>query len=203
MDRLGWILDPSQPFFLEFFAIMKYLLPCSQCGAQHEVVRTQAGEKFSCACGAELEIPSFRDFQHLKPASGAAASGAVRRPTNDLPRRLVLVAGMLLIAIGLVVGSYGGLLRTGIYVPERQPSRDPEIDAVIDDLSPTDAFELWTSYRDQGLGPYQVPYRYMAEWSREFYTRFLQVGLGMLGLGIVLVGVTLCWPTQGKTPART
>ena len=182
---------------------MKYLLPCRQCGAQHEVVRTQAGEKFSCACGAELEIPSFRDFQHLKPVSGAAASVAVRRPINDLPRRLVLVAGMLLIAIGLVVGSYGGLLRTGIYVPERQPSREPEIDAAIDDLNPTDAFELWTSYRDQGLGPYRVPYRYMAEWTRQFYTRFLQVGLGMLGLGIVLVGVTLCWPTERKTPTRT
>ncbi len=184
---------------------MKYLFPCSQCGAQHEVVRTQAGEKLSCSCGAELEIPSFRDFRHLQPASasGTDASGRGRKPINDLPRRLVLVAGMLLIAIGLVVGSYGGLLRTGIHVPERQPGRDPEVDAVIDDLSPTDAFELWVSYRDQGLGPYRVPYRYMAEWTRGFYTRFFLVGLGLVGLGIVLVGVTMCWPTRRTPPART
>lgn len=180
---------------------MKYLFPCSQCGAQHEVVRTQAGEKLVCSCGAELEIPSFRDFRHLQPAEGAAASAAIRQPINDLPRRLVLVGGMLLIAIGLVVGSYGGLLRTGIYVPERQPSRDAEVDAAIDDLSPTQAFDLWTSYRDQGLGPYQVPYRFMAQWTRGFYTRFFQVGVGMVGLGIVLVGVTMCWPTSRPSPA--
>jgi hypothetical protein len=172
----------------------KYLLPCTRCGAQHEVQQTQAGEKLSCQCGEVLEIPSFRGFRELKPVAPQVPSQAVRRPASDLPRRLVLVAGMLLIAIGLVVGAYGGLLRTGIYVPERPSSDDPKVDAAIDDLSPTEAFEAWVNFRDQGLGNYRVPYRFMAEWTKGYYTRFFFTGLGMIGVGVLLVGVTMCWP---------
>jgi hypothetical protein len=172
----------------------KYLLPCTRCGAQHEVQQAQAGEKLSCQCGEVLEIPSFRGFRELKPVAPQVPSRTVRRPASDLPRRLVLVAGMLLIAIGLVVGAYGGLLRTGIYVPERPSSDDPKVDAAIDDLSPTEAFEAWVNFRDQGLGNYRVPYRFMAEWTKGYYTRFFFTGLGMIGVGVLLVGVTMCWP---------
>ncbi len=180
---------------------MKYLLPCSQCGKQHEVQQTQAGEKLSCPCGNILEVPSFRGFRELKPVGAGPSPRAASRTAGDLPRRLVVVAALLLIAIGLLVSVYGGLLRTGIYVPERQSSVDPEIDSRIDDLNPSETLELWTAFRDEGLGPYQVPYRFMAEWTKGYYTGMLQVGLGMIGAGIVLLGVAICWPSRRK-PAQ-
>ena len=183
---------------------MKYLLPCSQCGKQHEVQRTQAGEKLSCPCGNILDVPSFRGFQELKPVDARTSLPRVSsRPAGDLPRRLIVVAALLLIAIGVVVSAYGGLLRTGIYVPERQSSVDPEVDSRIDDLNPSEAFELWTAFRDEGLGPYQVPYRFMAEWTKGYFTFLLQVGLGMIGGGIVLIGVTICWPSRRKLNPRS
>jgi hypothetical protein len=165
---------------------MKYLLPCSQCDRQHEVDPTQAGEKIQCGCGQELEIPSLRGLRDLTPVPAALASRGTARPTNDLPRRLTLVVGMLLIAGGLVAGAYGGLVLTQIRVPDRAATVDPTADAAIDELDPADAFRMWTNFRDEGLGPYHVPYRFMAQSAKGYFTRWLLGGLIAVGLGGLL-----------------
>lgn len=43
---------------------MGFLLTC-QCGKQHVVNKTQAGESISCSCGKQLEIPTLRGLTRL------------------------------------------------------------------------------------------------------------------------------------------
>jgi hypothetical protein len=173
---------------------MKYLLPCSQCDRQHEVDPTQAGERILCGCGQELEIPSLRGLRALKPVPLVSGSRGAVRPSNELPRRLTLVVGMLLIAGGLVAGAYGGLVLTQIRVPDRPATSDPAADAAIDELAPADAFRMWTDFRDQGPGPYHVPYRFMAQSAKGYFTRWLLGGLISVGLGGLLTACTLLIP---------
>ncbi len=175
---------------------MKYLLPCDQCGTEHEVDPSQAGENLVCPCGRTLEVPSLRGLRELKPATSGPAQPAAARPATELPRRLILVGGMLLLAIGTVVAAYGGLIRSQIRVPESPPIEDSQADAAIDALSPAGAHRVWMEFRDQGLGSYQVPFPYFVELTRRYYTQLLLGGLVVAGIGILLVVGALCMPSS-------
>lgn len=175
---------------------MKYLLPCDQCGTEHEVDPSQAGENLQCQCGRTLEVPSLRGLRELRPVTVQPAKPAASRTSRELPPRLILVGGMLLMAIGLIVAAYGGLIRSQIRIPEPPPIEDIQADATIDGLSPADTHRLWTEFRDQGLGPYQVSFPYIAELTQRYYTNLLLGGLIVTGIGILLVVGALCMPSN-------
>ncbi|MCH5375312.1 MAG: hypothetical protein JJ992_15175 [Planctomycetes bacterium] len=181
---------------------MKYLLPCDQCGKEHEVDPSQAGESLPCQCGHTIEVPSLRGLRELKPAVTTQVRPASSRRSSELSRRLILVGGMLLIALGLIVSAYGGLIRMQIQVPETPSTQDPDVDASIDKLSPADAHRLWTKFRDEGVGPYQVPFHFLAELTQDYYTRIMIGGLILAGIGILLAGGALCMPSARSSAGK-
>lgn len=188
---------------------MKYLLPCEQCGRQHEVDTGRAGEKLRCSCGRELEIPSLRGLRALERAAApaestttsttAAASRGKVRPA-ELARRIICVLGLIALALGLTVAAYGALVRSQIRYPGPPEDTSQQAEAAIDSASPRQILELWSAYRDQGLGPYELPIHQLGEFTVQHYTRIAIGGLILAGLGLLVAIAAVLAGRKTQTP---
>lgn len=49
---------------------MEYLLTCD-CGTQHKVSRSQAGQEIECNCGKAVSVPTLRGLSELPPAEAS------------------------------------------------------------------------------------------------------------------------------------
>ncbi len=184
---------------------MSYLLPCPQCGAKQSVDSMQAGESTTCSqCGATIEVPSFRDLRRLeraesKPAQRTTVGG------GEIARRLVFAVGLILIAGGLMWGSHAGLVRSQLPEAEPLPDHTVQAEAMIDEFPPRETYDLWTDFRDQGLGPYRPPDTYLRQVWGDYYMQRILLGLGVAGIGLLMTVTTSLIPLfsgQAGSPSK-
>lgn len=179
---------------------MTYLLPCPQCGAKNPVDPMQAGELLTCTqCGATIEVPSFRELRQLeraeiKPVQKPAAGG------GEIARRLVFALGLILIAGGLLWGSYVGLIRSQLPDAEPLPDHTVQAEAMIDEFPPRETFDLWKEFRDQGLGPYRPPDTYIRQLWGAHYMRRILLAVAIVGVGLLMTLTTSLIPLFSGKP---
>jgi hypothetical protein len=181
---------------------MKYLLPCDQCGQKHAVDPSQAGEAIACACGRKLEVPSLRGLRALATQEDSADALRRRAVGSDLTRRLICAGGLVLVAAGLLVGGYGASMRWRIKAPTLIVESPAEAEAAVQALGAHGAWQLWTEYRDQGLGPYMPPPEYVAKRFSGFFSTILIVGLAMAVAGAATAGGVYLVPAPAEPRRR-
>lgn len=119
-----------------------YLLPCA-CGKSIPVEVSQAGDRVTCECGAQVEVPPLRQIHQLPVQPEAADAG---RPQSDWAvHQGVLTAGLL---IALALAALGGWW--WISEPPMPKGFDPgavgeRVDYVLDNISPKQAYDQWVT----------------------------------------------------------
>lgn len=78
-----------------------HLLPC-RCGSDITVTAAQAGGRARCdACGAEMEVPTFRELSRLKKAEAAPKPAAAGARSWSAFHSMFLAGTLLAAACGL------------------------------------------------------------------------------------------------------
>ncbi len=166
---------------------MKYQLPCGKCGAKLVVGLSEAGQSIACRCGAQVEVPSWREIRALQPA--VEAPDGARRRAWSRGRGVLFAAAMVLAAGGLLVAGATGVSYYMAKPPPRPSAQDIKAAlAETQTLTPTEAWEAWTDMRDHGLGAYYEPAFSMFERSAQRVFSLFIGGLVALAVGAVVAG---------------
>ena len=159
----------------------QYLLPCSKCDHQIEVVPRQAGQDLVCPqCQQHIEAPMLGKMKQLELVGGTEPG---KRPASSGSnvRNMLFVAGLLLAIVG---GASGYALHKYASNLIYEIDYDAEIeifDQEVDALSAGLVVELYDAMQiEAGLG----------EWYEPNFVRYntqggilLKVSYGLLGLG--------------------
>ncbi|TWT85744.1 hypothetical protein Pla123a_05510 [Posidoniimonas polymericola] len=127
-----------------------HLLPCA-CGKSIPVEVSQAGDRVTCECGAQVEVPPLRQLRELPVQEDAAAP--VTRPKSDWAvHQGVLTAGML---IALTLAGIG--LWRWAHEPPMPKGFDAEatgqrVDNFVDQMTPGQAYGQWVTSYSQSRG---------------------------------------------------
>lgn len=165
----------------------QYLIKCD-CGTEHAVEASQAGDTIQCQCGRAIEVPSLRELKALPTAQSDAASKP-KKTRSWHPLQGVLFG---LGAVLLVVGSLwaGGLFihRSRLDL-EPDPRIQQQLEENLENIAKLDieqTYKNWELVKQVGLGQRQPP-AYVI--NREFHEWWGKVAWGMLGVAAVGVGL--------------
>ncbi len=156
-----------------------FLLCCSSCAGDIEVVAGQAGGRVACsACGTETEVPKFRDLGalRLKPP---AAGRAVRRWGSA---QGVIMGGAACALITWAVGGFVGAV----------PTTAIDVEATRAGIEAGDDFYLYQTLLEYAHAKVErMPLReeVMLQRRSRFARMFSRVLYGIGGLGAVAAAV--------------
>lgn len=177
---------------------MKYLLPCHRCGEKVTVDVSQAGRQLVCRCGATLEVPSLRAIRSLETA--AETAGQVPKRSWNPTRGVVFALGLVIALVGLAAAAVTGFNWLNAKIPPPPTVDYQGLSAEVDALVPVAAWDAWLDLRDNGLGAYVPPAKFMVELSLQRMWRVIVGGFVVLAVGLVMVvGSMLMRGTQGPT----
>jgi hypothetical protein len=185
----------------------RFLLPCA-CGQKHEVSSAQAGQRLTCSCGRQLDVPTLRELQSLERVDE-------KTPTMATARRWNARKGLVFLGLTLVVIAVGGrvwlhqtrpreLAVVRLLVPpsEKKASFFDTI-AYLDDfskLSPADSWLTWQATAPAGIArgltnPGRNADLTKAHWV-ENWEGWSYFDWGIGGLGVLLVAIGLLIPQR-------
>lgn len=180
---------------------MKYLLPCHRCGEKLTVDVSQAGRQRICRCGATLEVPSLRAIRALEPAAETAAQPPMRswNPT----RGVVFALGLVVALAGLAAAGVAGFGWVNTKIPPA-PTADAEARvAEVDALVAAAAWDAWLDLRNNGLGPYVPPAKFLAELSLQRMFRVMVGGFVVLAVGLAMAVSSMLMRGTQSPPKTT
>jgi len=130
----------------------RHLLSCS-CGKTLAIEAGQAGETIRCSCGAELEVPSFREIRKLPLAVEPPTTKQSRQPVKwSLSRGLVFSIGLAIAVFGICMAGYFQWGRSRLSTEQSQWDNLEGDLAHIDTLDPIAMVDLWQMVKQVGLG---------------------------------------------------
>ena len=162
-----------------------YLLRCP-CGRDIVVQTGQAGQRVSCTCGQNSQVPTLREIRQLPQAADSSAFPNSDNPSWNVYRGTSFVLGCLttLIAAGLLV--HFGLQRSKLDL-EKPNYENAQFAAELENLTPEDTWKAWTRLRDITLDERHMPiYLLHRQVAARLRARMLIAGsFGLLGLACV------------------
>lgn len=181
-----------------------YLLTC-QCGKQVPVEVGQAGERVTCSCGNELEVPTLRKLRHLPLAQPAATT----KPTaaNKWNPKKGFIAAALILAALLAAGAAWNRWKEPFVPQFDSVGRTKAVREGLAQMKPVEAWTLWVEvYRPMattGFGVFQHPHTEAIE-SAIVQHRFLQKALLIAAAFCVLLSLAAAfWPRVDQHPRRS
>ncbi len=177
---------------------MKYLLPCTHCERKLSVDSTQAGESIICACGASLEIPSFREIRNLE-RGGASDAAPVPRSWNAR-RGVVFAVGLAIVFCGVVASGFAGMGRLSLQTGTPPKENLEHVFASLDKMTAAETMDTWLQVRDESLGPYIESYYSMHRRAHKQLTQIMLAGYGVIVLGVLVTAATWLVP-KNITPS--
>ncbi len=147
---------------------MEYLLSC-ECGHDHVVSKSQAGQDIKCSCGKNLLVPTLRGLVKLPLAQNAPVQAQTKRATDSHNKdpdhstgwqgwrgpTIALISAVFMIAT--ISGAWYALQRFGI---DTSYTADVEIEAgaeLLDAYDPNQLSLVWESFSSLGLRSKQRP----------------------------------------------
>ncbi len=169
----------------------KYLLPC-ECGKNNQVDVSQAGQQIRCECGQLVEVPTLRGVRELERSDEPITES--RKSTEwDATRGMIFAGSLLLFVIGAATSYFGydGLRKTPNIPREVEQE---EFATAVDDLSIVEAYELWKTVQESGLGPrgnnvYVNIRAFRSRRQRILTTGIVLCVVGLIGTVVASVGL--------------
>ena len=171
---------------------MKYLLPCTHCERKLSVDSTQAGESITCACGALLEIPSFREIRNLERGDASDTAPAPR--SWNVRRGVVFAIGLAIVFCGIVASGFAGMGRLNLQTGTPPKENLEHTFAALDKMTAAETMDTWLQVRDGSLGPYIESNYSRHRRARKQLTQIMLVGYGVIALGVLVTAATWLVP---------
>ncbi len=172
---------------------MGYLLTC-ECGREHTVTRSQAGQVIPCVCGQSIRVPTLRGLSKLPLAPDPSASAGTstsrsawagwRGPTLSLTTAIFMIATAACLWFSLQR-----------YMIDTSYTTETEIAAgneLFDVYAPEELSLVWNDYEKFGLGRKTRPQFYLWERYAKQRQRYavtsgsIAAFFGLLSIGIWL-----------------
>lgn len=171
----------------------RYQLPCPSCSSVLQVATTQAGETLVCSCGEELVVPTLRELRQLDTVEDENGRGKTSG-WNPL-RGALFVSGVMLLAIAGIGHWRVDSLRQDL--DTTQPEfREMTFD--VQTLTPMRAWEAWVHFREQSLQYRDTPEFVENRRKHRELTAYLYAFWAAAGIGLILVGVSICVGRQPR-----
>jgi hypothetical protein len=154
----------------------------------------QAGEKITCECGKENDIPSLREIRMLEPAEEETPQQA-SPPLWGAPDQLLLI-GIIFIGCG-AIGA--GLL--WYFWPITPPEWEVDLEIIREhtqSLSLEQSMKLWERLGKEKWEREDHPYVIYYRVESEAFTRWLMVAAVVAGIGIVLLILSMVVPSRAR-----
>ena len=184
---------------------MRYLLPCP-CGHQIPVSRSQAGATVTCGvCGRSVEVPTIRGLTNLPPAPEETAERTVGKrtaPRWSTSRRLV---SAVCFGLMLVAGSVAGLMLATRLNYSTGWTLEQELtygDQMVERYEPAELWDLWSVYREEGLGPKTPPEYVLVQRQLDARAPYMYAAFGLAAAGLVGWLATIVTAPRAKTPVE-
>ncbi len=165
-----------------------YVLSC-KCGANFRISTIDAGKTLACAeCQLETVVPNLSEIRDLPLAPDQNKSVEL---AWDKSNGILFGLGSICIALGMSLGIYHFYQARQIDMTDHTEATILYGNAVIDQMPPLVAIEQWRLIRSIGLGEQQeddFQARQKEYNSLHFYS---YVELGVVGLGIVLMAMSI------------
>jgi hypothetical protein len=180
---------------------MLYLLPC-QCGHRTAVRTSQAGSQILCAgCQASLEVPTIAGLSRLEKQDDSAAKNPQRTTSKPRwnPLRGILVATSFLLM-------FFGLFKCGFYAYYRYQTPtnftvedlDRELDAHSATLVPAEAWDMWLSLHESGLGAKKTPEAFRLKRSLEQSDAVMKKWAWATGVASLIFVLGTFWRSKSR-----
>ncbi len=189
---------------------MDRLLTC-ECGREHTVSRSQAGQEINCDCGKILPVPTLRALSNLPLAQSAAEGlekdnqrGSYTGQSNSTgsgwqgwrgPTIAVTSAGLLIATLAC------GWFLMQRWMINTSYTAESEIEAgnqIFDGYDPNELSETWMAFSKMGLRAKDPPDFHLWNLYAESRIEMAQISGGVAGLFAVLT--FLLWVTVKKQP---
>lgn len=135
---------------------MEHLLTCD-CGVQHAISRSQAGQQIQCECGQPLQIPTLRGLSQL-PVAGEQVQTAVAKQAvwSGWRGPAIAIASAVFVIAGLASARFG-MQYLSVDTTFTEESAIELGNEVLEGYGPLDLNIVWNEYAAKGMGPKQRP----------------------------------------------
>jgi hypothetical protein len=125
-----------------------FLLACPCCERQLTIEPSQAGQRLTCDCGAEIAAPTFREIKQLEPAG---SDEEAPRPKWSRLQGVMFSLGILLVLAAIALGVSPLRQRSMISLEKPPPPDLTSNYNAIDDLTPEQSLQVWEQFLSDGV----------------------------------------------------
>ncbi len=186
---------------------MDRVLSC-ECGREHSVSSSQAGQEIHCRCGKILPVPTLRGMRQLPLADSPAQSLEQSANGGDKSvrewqgwRGMGLAVSMACFLIAASFCGWYALQRSRIDTSFTVQQEVQAGDAMIDSFDPATLSEMWHSFGQMGMQLKRYPDFYLYQlYAADLTQNALIAGAIAAGCALIGLGIWLTTPklrTQG------
>jgi hypothetical protein len=172
----------------------RYALSCS-CGQQISVGPAQAGDRVTCLCGKQLDVPTLRAMQELPPAE---TDGGDDEPLWGIRQGLVAL-GIIVAILTAIPGAYWWWMAPDAptFRPDAQMAA---MEQQYEMVTPLQAWLHWNNdivpLAETGLWEEPSYGAIAAERSRERLRNYQKISFGIAGVAVLFSITVALWKNR-------
>lgn len=181
---------------------MDRVLSC-ECGKEHYVSNSQAGQEIQCSCGKIIPVPTLRRLRDLPLAQAATVQPAATATRGELSKRqwqgwrgvtlAVTMAGFL---VATIACGWFSLQRWSIDTSYTVAQELVAGDVMIDSFDPNTLSTMWHNFGQMDMRRKHYPEFYLYQLYAAERTRLAQI-TGAIAAGFAAIGLVI-WLTTPK-----
>lgn len=181
---------------------MDRVLSC-ECGKEHYISSSQAGQEIQCSCGKIIPVPTLRRLRDLPLAQAATEQAATTANRGDLRKRqwqgwrgIALATTMAGFLVAAVACGWFSLQWWSIDTSYTVAQELVAGDAMIDSFDPNTLSNMWHSFGQMDMRRKHFPEFYLYQLYAAERMRLAQIS-GAIAAGLAAIGLVI-WLTNPK-----
>lgn len=183
---------------------MDRVLVC-ECGKEHFVSTSQAGQELQCSCGKIIPVPTLRGLRELPLAQVSTDQLLAAANRGDLTKRqwqgwrgVTLAATMAGFLIAAICCGWFTMQRLSIDTSYTVAQEQAAGDAMIDSFDPNTLAAMWHTFGQIDMRFKRYPNFYLYQLYAAERTQFAKIA-GAIAAGFAAIGLVIWLSTPKKT----